>query len=86
MSSSKNIVLSRDFAARVYYRLETQSFKWYFRLSFVNGCPVTFSLAQPPPPFPVRISILYTRIQCVRGGGYSILGFRQTLAAKFLYR
>ncbi len=43
-----------------------------------------------PPPFPVwiRISILYTRIQCVRGRGYK--GFwasdRQTPAAKSLYR
>ncbi len=33
--------------------------------------PLTFSLVQfsPPHPFPVWISILFTRIQCERGGG-----------------
>jgi hypothetical protein len=30
-----------------------------------------------PSPFLVWISILYTCIQCVRGGGYGILGLRQ---------
>jgi hypothetical protein len=32
--------------------------------------PLTFSLVNfPPPPFPVQISILYTSVQRVRGGG-----------------
>ncbi len=47
----------------------------------MNCCPVPFSPSQlsPPPPSPVWIRILYTRIQCVRGGGggYGVLGPRE---------
>ncbi len=52
---------------------------WYFQPSFVNYCPsITFSLACSPPfPFPVWISILYTRIQCVGGGGGGYGGHRR---------
>ncbi len=51
----------------------SQSF-WYFRPSWTVA-PLTFSLDFPPPPpsFPVWISVLYSRIQCVRGG-YGVLG------------
>ncbi len=40
--------------------------------------PLPFSMVQlfPPPPLPERISILSSRIQCVRGGG-GVLGLRQ---------
>jgi hypothetical protein len=43
----------------------------------VNYCPYNLlsGLLSPSPPFPVRISILYTLIQCVRGGGeYGVIG------------
>ncbi len=42
---------------------------WYFQLSFVNYCLSPFSMIHVSllPPFPVWISTLYTRIQCVRG-------------------
>ncbi len=43
---------------------------WYFRTSFVNCCPsdlLSDSTLPTPSPFSVLISILYTRIQCVRG-------------------
>ncbi len=55
---------------------------FYFRHSFVNCCPSSLrsgSISPPPlpPPFSVWISILYTRIQCVCGGGYGMLGLRQ---------
>ncbi len=60
---------------------------WYFRPSFVNCglClwpPLTFSLGSnlPPPPCPfhVWISILFARIQYVRGGGlYGVLDLSQ---------
>ena len=47
---------------------------WYFRPSIVYCCPSPLlSSSTLPPPFPVWISILYTHIQCVRGGEY---GFR----------
>jgi hypothetical protein len=62
------------------YRLEIQSAKLVFRHSFVNCClsPLLSGWALPPPPFPVLINILYTRIQCVcGGGGCGILGLRQ---------
>ncbi len=42
----------------------------YFRPSYVNCCASNLvSVPPPPPPLHVWISILYTRIQCVRGGG-----------------
>ncbi len=58
---------------------------WYFRPSprFVNYCPPPFSnllsgQLYPPPPPPslceYSISILYTRIQCSRGGEYGVMG------------
>jgi hypothetical protein len=61
------------------YRLEKQSVMLVFSpLSFVNCCPSNLlsSSTLPPPPFPMWISGLYTRIQCVRGG-YGIIGLRQ---------
>ncbi len=54
--------------------------RWYFRPSFVNCCPSNLLSVSPLPPFPVLISILYTRIWCVRGGGiggYRVLGLRK---------
>ncbi len=48
---------------------------WYFRPSFVNCCPSNLlSGLTLPSPFPVWISILV----CVWGGGYGVLGLRQT--------
>ncbi len=46
-----------------------------FLPSFVN----CYSLDQLSPPLPPSLceSILYTRIQCVRGVGYGVLGLRQ---------
>ncbi len=54
------------------YRLEIQTVMRVFRPSFVHCCPLTFSLVQlfSLPPFPVWISILFTRKQYVRGGGW----------------
>ncbi len=52
------------------FRLEIQSVMlvfYYFRPSFVDCCP-SYLTGSTPPPFPVWISILYARIQCVRGG------------------
>jgi hypothetical protein len=57
-----------------YYRLEIMSVVLVFGPGFVNCCPSNLLSGSPPPPFPLRISILYTRIQCVRGGGYWVLG------------
>ncbi len=51
------------------YRLEIQSVMFVFSTQLCE--------LWPPTPFPVWISILYTRIQCVRGGRYGVLGFRQ---------
>jgi hypothetical protein len=56
--------------------------------------PLPFSLVQlfPLPPLLVWISILYARIQCVRGVGYGFLGRRQintchkALYSQFLWR
>ncbi len=50
---------------------------WYCQPSFVNYCPSNLLFDSTLPhvnPLSVWISILYTRIKCVRGG---ILGFRQ---------
>ncbi len=52
---------------------------WYFLSSYVNCCPSSLLSGSTlsPPPFPV--CILYTRIQCVRGGGLGpVLSLRQT--------
>ncbi len=50
----------------------------YDGISYPSSLPISPSLwLAPPPPFPVWISILYTRIQCERGGGYGVLGLRQ---------
>ncbi len=71
--------LERDFAAGVSH------LGIYFRPSFVNSCPSNLfsgSTLPPPTPFSVWINILYTPIQCVKGGG----GVRQITAANFLYR
>jgi hypothetical protein len=46
----------------------------------VNCCPsnlLSGSTPPPHPPFPMRTSILYTRIQCAGGVGYGVLGLRQ---------
>ncbi len=53
------------------YKLEIQSVSWYFRPSFVNCCPSNLLSGWTLPhfPIPVWISLLYTRIQCVKGGG-----------------
>ncbi len=42
---------------------------WYFRPALWTIASLTFSLVSSPPPFHVWISVLYTRIQCLRGGG-----------------
>ncbi len=42
---------------------------WYFRPTLWNIAPLTFSLVSSPPPFPVWVSILYTRIHFVSGVG-----------------
>ncbi len=72
MSSSKKIYLygrcGRCLSEFIDWRFSQSC--WYFRPSFGTIAPLTFSLVLLlPPPFPVWISILYTRIQCVRGGG-----------------
>ncbi len=41
---------------------------WYFRPALLTFSPLTFCLVSSPPPFFVWISILYTRVHCVRGG------------------
>ncbi len=56
------------------YRLETQ-LCWYLRPSFVNCCPFNL-LSGSTLPLPCvnnRISLLYTRIQCIEEG---VMGFR----------
>ncbi len=51
------------------YRLEIKLVMLVFRPSFVNCCPSNLlsGSTSPFPSFPVWISILYIRIQCVRG-------------------
>ncbi len=89
MLSSKKIDLWRDFTADNTDWRYSQSC-WYFRTNFVNCCHSNLLSGStlPYPPFPVWISILYARIQCLwGGGGYGVLGLRQkTPAAKSLYR
>ncbi len=77
------------------YRLEIQSLMLVFSTQFCELLPLynllsgsTLPPPSPLPTFPVWISILYTRMQCVRGGGG--YGFwasdRKTPAAKSIYR
>ncbi len=49
---------------------------WYFWSALYTIAPLTFSLSSSPP-FPVWISILYTRMRCVRGGHRWERGFIQ---------
>ncbi len=52
------------------YRLEIQSVMLVFLTQLCELLPFSPSFwFNSPPPFPVWISILYTRIQCVIGGG-----------------
>ncbi len=53
------------------YRLEKQSVMFVFSTQLCKLLPLSPSLwlSFPLPPFPVWISILYTRIHSVRGGG-----------------
>jgi hypothetical protein len=55
----------------------SQSF-WYFLPNFVNCClsNLLSGSTLPLPPFLLRRSKLYTRIQCVKGE-YGIQGLRQ---------
>ncbi len=79
MSSSKKFPFKgtlRQVFLRV-YRLEIQSVILVFSTQFCELLSFQPSLwfSSPPPPFPVWISILNTRIQCV--GGYGVPGLRQ---------
>jgi hypothetical protein len=51
------------------HRLGYSQSYWFFRPIFVNCCPSNLLSSSTPPPLPVWISILFTRIQCVRVGG-----------------
>ncbi len=51
------------------YRLEIQTVMLVFSTQLCELLVLLPSLWFNSPPFPVWISILYTRIQCVRGGG-----------------
>jgi hypothetical protein len=51
------------------YRLEIQSFMLVFSTQLCELLPLLPLLWFNSPPFPVSISILCTRIQCVGGGG-----------------
>ncbi len=66
----KKLTLRQVFM-RVYRRRYTVNHVSIFDPAFFNCClfPLLFGLTLPPPPFPEWISILYTRKQCVRGGG-----------------
>jgi hypothetical protein len=63
------------------YRLKIQSVTLVFRPSFVNYCHsnlLSGSTRTPASPlFHVWISTLFTRTQCVRGGGVRVLGLIQ---------
>ncbi len=58
---------------------DTVSYVGIFDTALWTVAHLPFSLVQlsPPTPFPVWLCILYTRIQCVRGGGYGVLGLRR---------
>ncbi len=71
MSSSKRIhckgLCGRCLSEFLFWRYSPSC--RYFRPSFVNCCTsLLLSGSTHPPSLPVRISILYTRIHCVRGG------------------
>ncbi len=79
MSSSVKIYLSGDIVAGVYQSLQTGdtvSHVGIFDPALRTVNLLSGSTPPPPPYFPVWISILYTRIQCV-GGGCGVLGLRQ---------
>ncbi len=73
----------------IVYRLEILSVMLVFSTHLCELLPLSPSLwfkSPTPLPFPVWTSLLYTSIQCVRGG-YGVLGLRRlTPAAKSLYR
>jgi hypothetical protein len=56
----------------IVYGLKIQSVMLVLSTGLLTLVPLTLSLVSypspPPPPFPVWKSILYARIQCVRGG------------------
>ncbi len=73
----------------IIYRLEIQSVMMVFSTQLCEMLPLEPPLwfNFPPLPFPVRISIVYTRIQCVRKGIWgSGPQTDKTSAAKSLYR
>jgi hypothetical protein len=56
------------------YRLEIQSVMLVLS-TLCTVAPLTFALVQlSPTPFPVRISLLYTGIQCVMARGGEVSG------------
>ncbi len=60
----------------IVYRLEIQSVTLVFSTQLCELLPLYPSLRfNSPPPLPVWISILYTRLQCLRGG--EVLGLWQ---------
>ncbi len=82
MSSSKKFTWTgtlRQMLIRVYsLKIQSVMLVLYCRPSFVNCCPYNLLYGSTlPPPFPVWIIILYTRIPCARGGEYGVLGLRQ---------
>ncbi len=77
MSPSKNLPCKgplRQLFIRV-NRLEIQSVMLVFSTQLVNSCPsLWFNSPQPPHPFPVCISILYTCYTvCKEGGGVRLI-------------
>jgi hypothetical protein len=58
------------------YKLEIQSVLLVFLTSFVNYCPSIFVSGKLPPalPFVNKYTILYTRIQYVRGWEHGVIG------------
>ncbi len=78
MSSSKILTCKgtmRQMFIRV-YRLEIQSVMLVLSTHLCEGFAPLFGSNLSPPPFPVWISILYSRMQCVRGE-IGVLGLRQ---------
>ncbi len=71
------------------HRLKIQSVMLVFSTQLCELLPSALlpGSTLPPHPFHVCISILYTRIQCVMGVRYGVLGLRQTnICRKFRYR